>query len=32
MEMGTGIECLDKNYIAAGVEPKRVEEYFSIAA
>ena len=32
MEMGTGIECVDKNYIAAGVEPKQVEEYFSIAA
>ena len=32
MEMGTGIECLDKNYIAAGVEPKQVKEYFSIAA
>ena len=32
MEMGTGIECLDKNYIAAGVEPKQVKDYFSIAA
>ena len=32
MEMGTGIECLDKNYIAAGVESKQVKEYFSIAA
>ena len=30
--MGTGIECLDKNYIAAGVESKQVKEYFSIAA
>ena len=32
MEMGTGIECLDKNYIAGGVEPKQEEEYFSIEA
>ena len=32
MEMGTGIESLDKNYIAAGVEPKQVKEYFSVAA
>ena len=32
MDMGTGIECLDKNYIAAGVESKQVKEYFSIAA
>ena len=32
MEMGTGIECFDKNYIAGGVESKQVEEYFSIAA
>ena len=26
------VDCLDKNYIAAGVEPKQVKEYFSIAA
>ena len=26
MEMGTGIECLDKNYITAGGESKQVEE------
>ena|GEM_PF-5266556 len=32
MEMGTGIESLDKNYIAAGVEPKQVKECFSIAS
>ena len=32
MGMGTGIEWLDKNYITTGVEPKQVEEYFSIAA
>jgi len=30
--MGMKLYCLDKNYIAAGVEPKQVEEYFSIAA
>ena len=31
-EMGTGVACLDKNYIAAKVKPKQVEKYFSITA
>tara|TARA_R100000152_G_C6762661_1_gene186957 strand:- start:89 stop:1609 length:1521 start_codon:yes stop_codon:yes gene_type:complete len=32
LEMHTGDDCLDKNYIGAGVGLKQVEEYFSIAA
>ena len=30
-EMGASVECLDTNYIGAGVGLKQVEEYFSIA-
>ncbi|MBU97963.1 MAG: hypothetical protein CL429_02600 [Acidimicrobiaceae bacterium] len=30
-EMGTGVACLDKNYIGAKVKPKQVDRYFSVS-